>query len=191
MIAITILLILALPIAGVTLVALIYREARTDDARPSGAIIVLGTAQYNGTPSPVFQARLDTAIDLYREGYAPYIMVTGGRLPGDAYSEAEAGQMYLSRRGVPEDAILMESISSNSWESLQNAERLLTPLDIESVILVSDGFHLYRVKAMARDVGLDPTGRPSENSPIRQGSNLELQYVVREAAAVVSHWLYD
>jgi uncharacterized SAM-binding protein YcdF (DUF218 family) len=180
---------LAVPFAVAMLFALIYREARTDSARPSDAIIVLGTAQYNGVPSDVFQARLDTAIALYNDGMAPYIMVTGGRLPGDYYSEAEAGRNYLVDQGIPEDQILMESVSQNTWESMQGAIRLLAPLDIESVILVSDGFHLYRVQLMAEDVGLEATAKPSEGSPIRPGSGLEFQYVVREAAAVVAHQL--
>jgi vancomycin permeability regulator SanA len=55
------------------------------------------------------------------------------------------------------------------------------------VILVSDGFHLFRSRLMARDVGLQAWGSPAETSPIRAGGGDELAYILREAAAVVAH----
>ena len=177
----------ALAIAGLFLIGAIYRQARTDGARPAEAIVVLGTAQYNGWPGPVFRARLDRALTLWRDGYAPLIVVTGGKMPGDGYTEAEAAWNYLVEAGVPPEAILSETAASDTWESMQGVAALLQPLGVDEVILVSDGFHLFRSRLMARDVGLQAWGSPADDSPIRTGGGGELAYVVREAAAVVAH----
>jgi uncharacterized SAM-binding protein YcdF (DUF218 family) len=177
----------ALAIAGLFLIGAIYRQARTDGARPAEAIVVLGTAQYNGWPGPVFRARLDRALTLWQEGYAPLIVVTGGKMPGDGFTEAEAAWNYLTEAGVPPEAITAENAASDTWESMQGVAELLRPLGVDEVILVSDGFHLFRSRMMARDVGLQAWGSPAEESPIRTGGGGELAYVIREAAAVVAH----
>jgi uncharacterized SAM-binding protein YcdF (DUF218 family) len=177
----------ALIITGLVLVIAIYRQARTDQARPAQAIVVLGTAQYNGRPGPVFQARLDRALELWRAGYAPVLVVTGGKMPGDGYTEADAAWAYLTDAGVPADAIVTENAASDTWESMQGIAALLQPLGIHEVIVVSDGFHLFRSRMMARDVGLQAWGSPAEMSPIRTGGGGELSYVIREAGAVVAH----
>lgn len=177
----------ALLLTGSVLIFAIYRQARTDSARPAEAIVVLGTAQYNGWPGPVFQARLDRALELWRQGYAPLIVVTGGKMPGDGFTEAEAALAYLTSAGVPPDAIIAEYSASDTWESMQGVAALLLPLGIDEVIVVSDGFHIFRSRMMARDVGLHAWGSPAEGSPIRVGGSGEFAYVIREAAAVAAH----
>jgi uncharacterized SAM-binding protein YcdF (DUF218 family) len=177
----------ALVLAAVVLIFAIYRQARIDQARPAQAIVVLGTAQYNGWPGPVFQARLDRALALWHTGYAPLLVVTGGKMPGDGYTEAEAARNYLTEAGVPEEAIVAENAASDTWESMQGVAALLEPRGVHEVILVSDGFHLFRARLMARDVGLQTWGSPAEASPIRTGGGGELAYVLREAAGVVAH----
>jgi uncharacterized SAM-binding protein YcdF (DUF218 family) len=174
-------------IAGLVLIAAIYRQARTDGARPAQAIVVLGTAQYNGWPGPVFQSRLDRALELWQQGYAPLIVVTGGRQPGDGFTEAEAAIAYLTDAGVPAEAIVSEYEATDTWESMQGVAAVLAPLGIDDVILVSDGFHLFRSRLMARDVGLRATGSPAETSPIRVGGGGEFSYVLREAGGVLAH----
>jgi uncharacterized SAM-binding protein YcdF (DUF218 family) len=174
-------------VAGVVLVLAIYRQARTDSARPADAIVVLGTAQYNGWPGPVFQARLDRALELWQQGYAPILVVTGGKQPGDAYTEADAAWNYLTAAGVPPEAIVSENAASDTWQSMQGVAALLRPRGLDEVILVSDGFHLFRSRMMARDVGLHAWGSPATASPIRVGGEGEFSYILREAAAVVAH----
>jgi uncharacterized SAM-binding protein YcdF (DUF218 family) len=145
----------------------VWMAARRDGARPSQAIIVLGAAQYNGRPSPVLAARLDHAIDLYRANIAPVIVVTGGRQPGDQYTEAGASADYLHEHGVEEDAILRETTGRTSWESLEAAARFLKSRDIIRVVLVSDPYHSERISAIAHDVGLDAVTSPTRTSPIK------------------------
>ncbi len=179
--------VLAPTLLGVSLVAAIYWQARSDQTRPVDAIVVLGTAQFNGRPGSVLRARLDRAIEAYDAGAAPYVVATGGRAPGDAVTEAEAARDYLLEQGVPAEAILMENAGRDTWGSMQGVAALLRDLGLQRVLLVSDGFHLLRVKLMARDLGLTPFASPAPDSPIRRGGPGEFSYVLREAAAIVVH----
>ncbi len=174
-------------VAGLILVAAIYRQARADQAQPADAIVVLGTAQFNGWPGPVFQARLDHALGLWQQGYAPLLVVTGGKMAGDEFTEAEAAVTYLTQAGVPPEAIVTENEARDTWESMQSVGVLLEARGMHDVILVSDGFHLFRSKLMARDVGLQSWGSPDPESPIRPGGGGEFSYVLREVAAIAAH----
>jgi uncharacterized SAM-binding protein YcdF (DUF218 family) len=144
----------------------VWRAARHDGARKSQAIIVLGAAQYNGRPSPVFKARLDHAADLYKDGIAPMIVVTGGKIPGDEFTEAGAGADYLHTLGIDDEAILRETTSRNSWESLRASARFLKARDITRVVLVSDPFHSLRIRLIAEELGFDAVTSPTTTSPI-------------------------
>ena len=180
-------LLLLPPLLGVALVATIYRQARTDEARPVQAIIVLGAAQYNGRPTSVLRARLDHAYALWERGLSPVIVLTGGRQPGDMTTEAEAGRDYLIGRGVPESALLVENEGRDTWESMRGVATVLEPLDITRVLLVSDGFHLLRSERMARDLGLEAYSSAAPGSPIRPNTGREFGFVVPEAVALAAH----
>jgi len=147
--------------------AQVWLASRRDGARPSQAIIVLGAAQYNGRPSPVLAARLDHAILLYRKHIAPVIVVTGGRQPGDRFTEAGASADYLHRHGIVDTAILRETTGRSSWESLEAAARFLTSRHMRRVVLVSDPYHSERIEAIAHQVGLDAVTSPTRTSPIK------------------------
>jgi uncharacterized SAM-binding protein YcdF (DUF218 family) len=164
-VGLVVLAVLAVGYYGVTFFQ-VWRAARSDDERRSQAIIVLGAAQYNGRPSPDFRARLDHAADLYRRRVAPVVVVTGGKQPGDRFTEASAGADYLHTRGIPDTAIQRESTSHSSWESLLAAARFLRPEGIRRVVLVSDPFHSLRIRLIAADVGLDAVTSPTGTSPI-------------------------
>ena len=148
-----------------------------DDRRPSEAIIVLGAAQYDGRPTDVFKARLDHAYDLWINNNASLgpcdpnppcgvIVVTGGKQPGDRFTEAQAGYQYLLAKQVPTDRILLEVNSRNSVESLQASAQVLKERGLTRVILVSDGFHSLRIRLIAEEVGLDAVTSPTRTSPI-------------------------
>jgi uncharacterized SAM-binding protein YcdF (DUF218 family) len=166
---------------GVTFVQ-VWQASNHDEAQAADAIIVLGAAQYDGRPSPVLAARLDHAADLYRQGLAPLVVVTGGRRPGDRFTEAEASANYLATLGVPGSAIERETSSTNSWESLAATARFLRARDIHEVILVSDPYHSYRIDGIATDLGLDAHVSPTPSSPI--GGAAELRHLLRETVAV-------
>lgn len=147
--------------------AQVWLVSRRDEARPVQAIVVLGAAQYDGRPSAVLQARLDHAAGLWRRGVAPVIVVTGGRRPGDRFTEAAASAAYLHRVGVPDASILREVQGGNSWDSLAAAAVFLHRRGVRRVVLVSDPFHAARIRGMAREVGLEAYTSPTRTSPIR------------------------
>jgi len=145
----------------------VWLASRQNQARPVQAIIVLGAAQYNGVPSPDLQARLDHALILWQAGLAPLVVVTGGKEPGDVFTEATAGANYLASKGVPQSDILREVQGRNTWASLSSAATILKAMHITRVLLVSDPFHDERISLIAKQVGLTPYVSPTRTSPIR------------------------
>ncbi len=181
-------LILSIVLLGGSLVVAIYLQAGRDQSRPVDAIVVLGAAQYDGRPSPVLRARLETALDAWNQGWSDIIIVTGGNLPGDRFTEAEASQMWLVERGVPAEAILLENESNSTEENLTGVAAIMDEQGLHSALIVSDGFHLFRAKYIADSLGIDGYGLPATDSPIGRWSVNEFFYVLREAAAVVDFW---
>ena len=143
----------------------IWATGNQDDRPNADAIVVLGAAQYNGRPSPVFRARLDHAVDLYEAGVARYLVVTGGKAKGDRTTEADAARSYAITRGVPASAILVEDQGRTTLESLRAVAALLRDHGLGSAIFVSDRTHMLRVLRIARDEGITAHGSPTATSP--------------------------
>ena len=158
-------------------VADVWWTGTTDRAHSADAIVVLGAAQYNGRPSPALRKRLDHAADLYKRHLAPYVVVTGGRQQGDRVTEATAGANYLLRHGVPDARILREVQGTDTYSSLAATARILRGRSAKRVILVSAPYHCARVRAIARELGLDATTSPS-------GGPIPLARLAREAAGM-------
>jgi uncharacterized SAM-binding protein YcdF (DUF218 family) len=172
-----------------TLAVRIYLAGLYDDRAPADVIIVLGAAQYNGRPSPVYQARLDHALALYREGYARQLLFTGGRRDGDRYTEADAGRLYALAHGVPEAHIAREGRGRTTWQSLQGAAAILRARGWHRALLVSDPFHAFRLRRMARDLGLTASVSPASQSAVHS-SRLQLRYILREAAVYALYRIF-
>lgn len=132
----------------------VVRNAGTDDRATTGAIVVLGAAQYDGTPSPVLQARLDHALELFEAGVAPEVVLTGSKQEADRFTEAYAGFTYLLDAGVPEEAMAVVTDGESTYESLAATSRVLADQGVERVTLVSDGYHNRRLLGIASEVGL-------------------------------------
>lgn len=164
----------------------VWQTSRHDRAREAQAIVVFGAAQYSGRPSPVLRARLDHAADLYKRGLAGTVVVTGGRLPSDdsGYTEARASAEYLVAQGIPDDDVLREVSGRSSWQSLASSTVFLKQRGITRVILVSDGFHLLRIRSMADELGLSAVTSPAPNSPI--AGRAKVRHFVRETFAVAA-----
>ncbi|MEZ5258927.1 MAG: YdcF family protein [Ilumatobacteraceae bacterium] len=162
--------------------AQVWWVGRSDGVRRSDAIVVMGAAQYDGRASPQLAARLDHALALYEDAYAPIIVVTGGKQPGDRFTEAESSTAYLVDRGVPVEAIRQENEGRTSFESLQGAAELLDAEGLNSVILVSDPFHSLRIRLTAEGLGLDAVTSPTRTSPVTGAAAAARE--VKEAAGV-------
>lgn len=146
-----------------------YYMAR-DEARPSDAIAVFGAAEYDGRPSPVLRARLDHGLALYQQGIAPLIITLGGGGPADLHSEGGVGRDYLMAHGVPQSAIIAETESSNTEQSVRRLAVIARANHLRRIVVVSDGTHLFRVHALCSSMGLDVLTSPrSQARPLPFG----------------------
>src|SRR5580700_12107021 len=144
----------------------IQQESLLDEARPADAIIVLGAAEYRGRPSPVLEARLNHGLFLYLKGLAPRIITTGGAGGDPVFTEGSVGRTYLTQRGVPPEAIVVEREAESTAQSVAAVAEIMRRMNLKSAIVVSDGYHIFRVKKMLESSGLQVYGspRPSASS---------------------------
>ena len=150
----------------------VWSTGRAADDGPVDAIVVMGAAQYDGRPSPQLAARLDHVVELWPQGLAPLVVVTGGNIPGDRFTEAEASATYLAERGVPLDALLLENDGSNSYESLEAVAGLLAVRGLDDVLIVTDPYHALRSRLIAEEVGLDASVSSTDTSVVTGGESL-------------------
>ncbi len=161
----------------------VWLTSRRYEPQRAGAIVVMGAAQYDGVPSPDLASRLHEAEILWRQRWAPVIMVTGYKEPGDLYTEAEASARYLEANGVPAGDIL-QAYGSDSWGNLSEAAPSLLARGDRSVLMVTDPFHEDRSMAIATTVGLAPSPTPTRTSPITGVATVP--YFAKEAVAVAA-----
>ena len=185
----TIVVVLLLVIWG-ALAATVVLWGRRDQARPASAIVVLGAAQYAGRPSPVFKARLDHGIALWKRGLAPFLVLTGGMGVGDTTSEAAVGRRYAMRMGIPDSAIRLETEGRTTSQSLRAVAALVDSLPDRSVVLVSDPFHSLRVSILARRLGLTPYTSPTRTSPISESRDA-WKYILSESMKVPLAFIFE
>ena len=152
-----------------------------DEARPAQAIVVLGAAQYAGKPSPVLRARLDHALDLWNRHLATLLILTGGTGSGDTTSEAAVGRTYARKHGVPDSAILVESEGRTTSESMRAVAGMLEVRGLQSALLVSDPFHMLRLRILARRFGFTPYTSPTQTSPISPNREQRWKYIFSES----------
>jgi len=171
---------------GLTSVARdIRRQSRVDEAQAADVIVVLGAAEYRGHPSPVLEARLNHALFLYLRNLAPRILTTGGAGGDPTFTEGGVAQAYLSRHGVPSEAILVESEGESTVHSIAAAAEIMRRMNLRSCIVVSDGYHIYRVKKLLENQGMKVYGspRPEDRDPLESQSWRSEWLYVRQAVA--------
>jgi uncharacterized SAM-binding protein YcdF (DUF218 family) len=134
--------------------------ATHDEAQPASAIAVFGAAEYDGRPSPVLRARLDHGLALYRQNIAPLVITLGGGNPADRHSEGGVGRAYLMAQGVPDSAIIAETKSDNTEQSVRRLAKIARANRLGLIIVVSDGTHLFRVHALCSSMGLNVLTSP-------------------------------
>lgn len=167
----------------------IWTQGQLDQQRRSDAIVVMGAAQYDGRPSPVYAARLDHAVALYLAGVAPVFIVTGGKADGDRTTEAASGRAYAMARGVPSDAILTEDQSRTTQESIHSVSALLRKRGLGNAVFVSDRPHMLRVLRMAHDQGIVAWSSPTSTSPIENDPVGRMDATIHELGALARYFL--
>jgi uncharacterized SAM-binding protein YcdF (DUF218 family) len=167
----------------------IWQQGERDEQRPADAIVVLGAAQYDGRPSPVFRARLDHAVALYRAGVAPLLVVTGGKADGDRTTEADTARSFAIAAGVPAEAILVEDQGRTTIESLRAVGTIFRGRGLATAVFVSDRTHMLRVLRIARDQGIAGWGSPTATSPTDLTFGTRADATIHELGALGVYFL--
>ncbi len=167
----------------------VWQVARISDHTHADAIVVLGAAQYDGTPSSVFEARLDQAYYLFSKGVAPLVVTVGGKQVGDNYTEAASGKNYLADRGIPADRIIAVQTGSDTLQSVEAVAARLHEQGLSSAVLVSDPWHSLRTRTMARDAGLSAWTAPTRTGPSVYTRESQLHGIARETGALLWYQL--
>jgi uncharacterized SAM-binding protein YcdF (DUF218 family) len=175
---------IAVVAAWVSSAAAVVIWGARDRARASDAIVVLGAAQYVGRPSPVLRARLDHALDLWQRGLAPVLIFTGGTGAGDTTSEAAVSRVYALKHGVPDTAILLEHQGKTTRQSLAAVSAIMHARQMQTAILVSDPFHMLRLRILSTQYGVNAYTSPTKTSPISANKGQSLGYVLSESIKV-------
>lgn len=167
----------------------VWAQGLQDDQRPADAIVVMGAAQYDGRPSPVFAARLEHAVELYRAGVAPRLVVTGGKADGDRTTEAATARAFAVARGVPPEMILGEDQSRTTLESIRAVGGVMRANGLADAVFVSDRPHMLRVLRMAADDGITAWGSPTGTSPIESDPISRVDAMIHELGALAQYFL--
>jgi uncharacterized SAM-binding protein YcdF (DUF218 family) len=138
----------------------VYRQiddvANRDEAQQADAIAVFGAAEYSGRPSPTLHFRLDHAVDLYRKQIAPLVITLGGGSDKDSgNTEGGVGRDYLLANGIPFGNIIVESRSVDTEQQVHRLAAIARENKLRHIVVVSDGTHLFRIRELSRDAGLD------------------------------------
>jgi uncharacterized SAM-binding protein YcdF (DUF218 family) len=152
--------------ASMTFVS-ILSVGHSDNGASADAVVVMGAAQYDGTPSPLLESRLQHALDLFKQGRVRVIAVTGGKIPGDRFTEAAASRRWLTDRGVPSSIIIREDIGRSTWESLRSLAPVLRENNISSVLVSTDHWHMQRCVLSLRDLGVEARPSATSTSPLQ------------------------
>ncbi len=161
----------------------IEQQATREEARPADVILVLGAAEYRGRPSPVLRARLDHALELWERKLAPRILTTGGAGGDPVFTESTVGRTYLMTHGVPSEMIIVENEGDSTVYSISAVAEIMQRMELKSAIVVSDGYHIWRVKKMLEARGIAAWGSPR---PEKQRPTLKEQWkYVKQAIGYV------
>ena len=152
--------------AAITFVS-ILSVGHSDAGESADAVVVMGAAQYDGTPSPLLESRLQHALDLFKQGRVRIIAVTGGKLPDDRFTEAAASRRWLMDRGVPSSVIIREDVGRSTWESLQSLAPVLRSNKIQSVLVSTDRWHMQRCVLSLRELGMRTMPSATVTSPLQ------------------------
>ena len=168
----------------------IWCFAEVDETRKADVIIVLGAAAYDSGPSPVYRERLNHAIQLYNDGYSEYIVVTGGCVDGNKYSDAYIGKQYLLEKGIPDERIIMEDRSVITEENFEYSKRLLEDNGFESALIVSDPLHMKRAMYLCERSGIEGYSSPTKTSMYRS-NHTKIEFLFRELFYYIGYRIVD
>jgi len=180
------LLAVAFLLASAVIAQKIQRASAGDPLRKADAIVVFGAAEYVGHPSPVLKARLDHALELFDQGLAPVVITTGGAGLDPVYSEGGVGREYLTKHGIPDVNLIGETHSIDTAESAERVANIMFENHLHSALVVSDAYHMFRIKQMMAKSGVEAFGAPRPDS-LPKSAWGRFEGVSRE---VLSYWAW-
>jgi uncharacterized SAM-binding protein YcdF (DUF218 family) len=163
--------------------------ASLEEVHPADAIIVFGAAEYSGHPSPVFRARLDHALDLFRGGIASVLITTGGAGGDPRFSEGGVGRDYLMHRGVPERNLIAETQGRDTSGSAVRVAVIMRANGLHSCVAVSDAYHVFRIRKLLEREGIGPVYVAPRPDSRPHGLVQRAVAVLREATSYLLWWL--
>lgn len=164
----------------------IWNYADTDETRQADVAIVLGAAVEDNAPTPVFRERINHGIWLYKNGYVPYLIFTGGVGAGDSLSEAYVAKEYAISSGVPESVIFIEELSLITEENMENAKVIMDEKGLKTALIVSDPLHMKRSMVMAEDYGITAYCSPTPTS-MYKSMKTKLPFWARETVMLIGY----
>jgi uncharacterized SAM-binding protein YcdF (DUF218 family) len=167
---------------GLTFIT-VLTVGHTDAGEKADAVVVMGAAQYDGIPSPLLESRLQHALEIYQEGRVSFIAVTGGKMPGDRFTEAATSRRWLTDRGVPAAAIFGEDKGRSTWESLDYLAAVLQTRGVSNVLVSTDHWHMQRCVLSLRELGIHAEPSATSTSPL-QGIKRAWGKYVKETVGV-------
>lgn len=145
----------------------------------SDVAIVLGAAVWDDRPTPVFEERINHAINLYQRGIVEKIIFTGGKAEHDRFAESDVAKAFAIEKGVPQEHIFIETKSYNTGSNLLEAKRIMEDHDMSQVLIISDLLHMKRALWLAENIGIKAYSSPTPTSRY-QSFNSKMGFLVRE-----------
>ena len=179
----------ALLLLSLIIAAGIVRDSKRDETRAADAILVLGAGTWDGEVSPVFRERLSHAADLYRAGYAPKILLTGGLDPRNTVTDAEAARRWMLAEGIPESDLLIEEKSRYTHENFVYAREIMEREGMKTALVVSDPLHMKRAMLCARDFGVEGIPSPTPTSRYRTARTI-VPFLIRETGCMIAYGVW-
>ena len=163
------------------------RFGQKERAVPSDAVVVLGARVLpGGVPSGALYARVEKAVELYREGVAPRLVFSGG-VGDNPPSEAQVMRALAVRLGVPSEACMLEEQSHSTEQNTRFSAELLRSLGARRVVVVSDPYHLLRARQYFRLQGFEVATSPALLTERNLDAVERFYWTVRESFALLFH----
>ena len=158
-----------------------------DSTESADAAIVLGASVRGSEPSPVYAERLNHAVILYKEGRVRHIITTGG-VEGSTkkFSEGWVGKTYLMEKGIPENDILLETLSRTTFQNIYYGYELGLRHECATYLMVTDPIHMPRAMMMAKNVGMPAMSSPTKTSRYQSWAK-KLELLNSESVLYMKH----
>ncbi|MCX6084844.1 MAG: YdcF family protein [Caldiserica bacterium] len=169
--------VLALTYAGIDLYG---HKQQTEQA---DVICLFGAAVWGDSPSPELEARIVWAAELYREGRAPLLFLSGGPTGSDL-SESDVMGAVATRHGVPRSALIFDTAGTTTSRTLANLKRYMQGNGLTSCLMVSSPFHMARIMILAGLNGLRAFTDPPTTTPVSLSTAQRVRATAREELAL-------